>query len=189
MLLNDPYNPEDRKILLDLAKASIEQGLITGNPISPDISTLSKKITEQRATFVTLEKNQQLRGCIGMLQATRSLVEDVAHNAFAAAFNDSRFPALERQELEYLEIYISILNPSEPIYFSSEQDLLGQLRPGIDGLILETGSHRGTFLPTVWQSLPEPEKFLAHLKQKAGLPKDFWSNTLRIQRYTTELID
>jgi len=123
-----------------------------------------------------------------MLQATRSLVEDVANNAFAAAFNDPRFPALEKQELECLEIYISILSPSEPIYFSCEEDLLKQLRPGIDGLILETGSHRGTFLPTVWQSLPEPEKFLAHLKQKAGLPDDFWSDTLKIQRYTTELI-
>ena len=189
MLLKNQYNPEHRKILLDLAKASIEQGLVTGKPISPNLSTFPAKLTEQRATFVTLEKNQQLRGCIGMLQATRSLVEDVANNAFAAAFNDPRFPALREEELQHLEIHISILSTPEPIIFSSEQDLLAQLRPGIDGLILEEGSKRGTFLPTVWKSLSEPEKFLTYLKQKAGLSENYWSNTLKIQRYTTELID
>lgn len=189
MLLKNQYNSEDRKTLLDLAKASIEQGLKTGHSISPDLSKLPAKLTDQRATFVTLEKNQQLRGCIGMLQATRPLAEDIANNAFSAAFKDPRFPALEKQELESLKIYISILSTPEPLNFSSEQDLLAQLRPDIDGLILKEGSKRGTFLPTVWQSLPEPEKFLAHLKQKAGLLENYWSDSIKIQRYTTELID
>lgn len=187
--LKNRYNSEYRKILLDLAKASIEQGLKTGTPISPDLSNLPSQLTKQRATFVTLEKNQQLRGCIGTLQATRLLAEDVTYNAFAAAFKDPRFPALKKQELDYLEIHISILSAPEPLNFSSEQGLLAQLRPGIDGLILEAGSQRGTFLPTVWQSLPEPEKFLKYLKKKAGLPENYWSDTLKIQRYTTELID
>ena len=187
--MKNQYNFEHRKILLDLAKASIEQGLITSKPISPKLSNFPAKLTEHRATFITLEKNQQLRGCIGMLQATRSLLEDVANNAYSAAFKDPRFPALEKQELEHIEIHISILSAPEPLYFSSEQDLLAQLHPGIDGLILEEGSKRGTFLPTVWQSLPEPEKFLAHLKQKAGFSENYWSDTLKIQRYTTELID
>lgn len=189
MSLKNQYNSEDRKVLLGWAKASIQHGLETGRPIPPNLSGLPTKLTEQRATFVTLEKNQQLRGCIGMLQATRPLVEDIANNAFSSAFKDPRFPALEKQELEYLDIHISILSPSEPLNFSSEQDLLAQLRPGIDGLILEEGSKRGTFLPTVWESLSEPEKFLAYLKQKAGLAEDYWSDTLKIQRYTTEMIE
>jgi len=189
MSLKNQYNSEERKVLLGWAKASIQHGLKTGWPISPNLSGLPTKLTEQRATFVTLEKIQRLRGCIGMLQATRPLVEDIANNAFAAAFKDPRFPALKKQELKHLEIHISILSLSEPLNFSSQQDLLAQLRPGIDGLILEEGSKRGTFLPTVWESLSEPKEFLTHLKQKAGLPKNYWSDTLKIQRYTTELID
>jgi AmmeMemoRadiSam system protein A len=189
MSLKNKYNPEDCKVLLKWAKASIQHGLETGRPIAPNLPDFPTKLTEQRATFVTLEKIQQLRGCIGMLQATRPLVEDIANNAFAAAFKDPRFPALKKQELEYLDIHISILSPSESLTFSSEQDLLAQLRPGLDGLILEEGSKRGTFLPTVWESLSEPKEFLTHLKQKAGLPENYWSDTLKIQRYTTELID
>jgi AmmeMemoRadiSam system protein A len=188
MLLNNQYNFENRQILLNLAKASIKHGLKTGHPVSPDLTNLPAKLTEKRATFVTLEKNQQLRGCIGTLKAIQLLVEDVVNNAYAAAFKDPRFPALERHELEYLEVHISILSPSEPLYFSCEQDLLTQLRPNIDGLILKTDTHRATFLPIVWQSLPEPEKFLAHLKLKAGLPEKYWSDSIKIQRYTTELI-
>ncbi len=187
--LKNKYNSEECKVLLKWAKESIQHGLETGRPIAPNLSDFPTKLTEQRATFVTLEKIQRLRGCIGMLQATRPLVEDIANNAFAAAFKDPRFPALKKQELEHLDIHISILSPSESLTFSSEQDLLAQLRPGLDGLILEEGSKRGTFLPTVWESLSEPKEFLTHLKQKAGLPKNYWSDTLKIQRYTTELID
>ena len=141
-----------------------------------------------RATFVTLHVDAQLHGCIGTLEARRPLVEDVAHNARAAAFEDPRFPALTAPEFERLQIHISVLGVPEPIQFDSEEGLLRQLRPHVDGLILEAGPHRGTFLPAVWDELPAPQDFLRHLKRKAGLPADYWSRDLRVRRYTVESI-
>ncbi|TAN71815.1 MAG: AmmeMemoRadiSam system protein A [Methylobacter sp.] len=181
-------NKANRQRLLDLAKNAIRQGLQTGRPIKIDLDDYPEELIEPRATFVTLEKNHQLRGCIGMLEAVRPLAEDIAENAFSAAFKDPRFPPLKADELDDLEIHLSLLTPAEPISFSSEQDLLAQLRPGTDGLILEEGRRRGTFLPSVWESLPEPEQFLRHLKQKAGLPPDHWSEDIRIYRYQAEII-
>lgn len=174
--------------LLDLAKNSIQHGLQAGRPIKINLDDYPAELTEPCATFVTLQKNHQLRGCIGMLEAVRPLAEDIAENAFSAAFKDSRFPPLTADELDDLDIHLSILTPAEPVSFSSEQDLLAQLRPGIDGLILEEGYRRGTFLPSVWESLPEPKQFLQHLKQKAGLPSDYWSQNIRIYRYQAEII-
>ena len=123
-----------------------------------------------------------------MLETTRPLAEDIAENAFLAAFRDPRFPPLADDELGELEIHLSILTPAEPVSFTSEKDLITRLQPGIDGLILEEGHRRGTFLPSVWEQLPEPEQFLRHLKQKAGLPPDHWSDSIRIFRYRTEMI-
>jgi len=183
MSLSDPH----RKLLLELAKNSIVHGLKTGEPLKPELSHYPPELQVKRATFVTLERNHQLRGCIGMLEAVRPLVEDVAENAFLAAFRDHRFPALEVDEIDDLELHISILSPAEPLTFDSEQSLIDQLRPGIDGLILEEGYRRGTFLPSVWESLPEPRQFLRHLKQKAGLFPDYWSDTLKVSRYSTEM--
>lgn len=174
--------------LLELARNSIRQGLQTGRPIKIDLDDYPAELTKLCATFVTLEKNHQLRGCIGMLEAVRPLAEDIAENAFSAAFKDPRFPPLAAYELDDLEIHLSLLTPADPVSFSSERDLLAQLRPGIDGLILEEGHRRGTFLPSVWESLPEPEQFLRHLKQKAGLPSDYWSENIRIYRYQAEII-
>lgn len=139
----------------------------------------------QKSTFVTLTLNGQLRGCIGSLNAHRSLTEDLYHNAQAAAFDDPRFSPLQKNEFDNLEIHISILSDVYDIEFSSEKDLLSQLLPGKDGLILSEGFNRGTFLPSVWEQLPDPELFLNSLKAKAGLPQGYWSNTLRIQRYRT----
>lgn len=181
-------NKESRQRLLGLAKNSIQHGLQTGRPIKINLDDYPKELTERRATFVTLEINHQLRGCIGMLEAVRPLAEDIAENAFSAAFKDPRFPPLDARELDNLDIHLSILTPAEPVSFSSEQDLLSQLQPGIDGLILEEGRRRGTFLPSVWESLPEPEQFLRHLKQKAGLSPDYWSKNIRIYRYHAEII-
>ncbi len=141
---------------------------------------------QKRATFVTLTIGGQLRGCIGMLEACRPLAEDVANNAYAAAFEDPRFPPLTKKEFEKLEIHISVLSPPEEMLFSSEEDLLRQIRPGIDGLILQEGFRRGTFLPSVWGELPEKELFWAHLKLKAGLSAAYWADTVRVFRYTTE---
>lgn len=179
---------ENQQRLLNLAKQSIQHGLQTGQAITINLDDFPAELTQQRATFVTLQINHQLRGCIGMLEAVRPLAEDIAENAFSAAFKDPRFPPLKTDELGNLDIHLSILTPAEPMSFSSEQDLISQLQPGIDGLILEEGHRRGTFLPSVWESLPNPEQFLQHLKQKAGLPRDYWSKNIRVYRYQAEII-
>lgn len=177
---------ENRGILLAVAGASIRYGLSHGRPLPVSAADYAPELGLQRATFVTLQRRGKLRGCIGMLEAVRPLVEDVAHNAYAAAFSDPRFAPLTTAELVGLELHLSILSPGEPLHCSSEADLVRQMRPGIDGLILSDRGRRGTFLPSVWESLPTPVQFLRHLKQKAGLPADYWSDTLQVTRYTTE---
>ena len=181
-------NKEHQQLLLALARASIQQGLKTGRSLKVNVDDYPRALVECRATFVTLELHQQLRGCIGRLDATRPLIEDVAENAFLAAFQDPRFPPLAIDELDALEIHISLLTESSPLLFSSEQDLISQLQPNIDGLILEEGHRRGTFLPSVWEQLPEPKQFFQHLKQKAGLAANYWSDTFKVYRYQTESI-
>ena len=181
-------NKEHQQRLLELAKNSIQHGLQTGRPLKINLADFPFELTEHRATFVTLQKHHQLRGCIGMLEAVRPMAEDIAENAFLAAFKDPRFPPLADDEFGELAIHLSILTPAEPVSFTSEQNLITQLQPGIDGLILEEGRRRGTFLPSVWEQLPEPEEFLRHLKQKAGLAADYWSENIRIYRYRTEMI-
>lgn len=173
-------------MLLDTARRSIRNGLENGRPLPVSAETFNDTLRQAGASFVTLQANRQLRGCIGSLEAHRPLIEDVAQNAFAAAFRDPRFEPLEPRELDRLGLEISVLSPPTPIEVGSEQDLLRQLRPGEDGLILQEGGNRGTFLPSVWESLPEPRLFLQHLKLKAGLPPDYWSSTLRVWRYGTE---
>ncbi len=185
MLLNE----ENRRSLLDLAYRSIETGLKTGNPLNINLRDYSEQLSQQRATFVTLEKNKQLCGCIGMLEAVLPLAEDVCENAFSAAFRDPRFPPLKKSDLKDIDIHISILSPAEIISFISEEELISQIRPNIDGLILECGPRKGTFLPSVWESIATPTQFLQHLKQKAGLAKDYWSDQVKVYRYTTEIIN
>ena len=136
--------------------------------------------------LVTLELNGTLRGCIGSLEATQPLVSDVALRAHAAAFSDPRFSPLEENELADLAVKISVLFPRMPVYFDSPGDLLRQLRPGIDGLIIARGDRSATFLPSVWRSLPDPEIFLKHLKDKASIPAD--ADDFKAWRYTTENI-
>ena len=176
----------DRRLLLDLARSSIRYGLTRGRPQPVNPADYPPALREPRAAFVTLNRHGQLRGCIGHLEASQALVRDVADNAYAAAFRDPRFPPLTEAEYEDLEVHISVLSPPEPLPIVSEADLLLQMRPGVDGLILEEGHHRGTFLPSVWESLPAPEQFLAHLKLKAGLSPAYWSDGIRVARYTTE---
>ena len=135
------------------------------------------------ATFVTLTHLGELRGCIGTLIAERPLREDVASNARAAAFRDPRFAPVTQREFNELNVGVSLLSPLEPVAFESESHLLSLLRPGVDGVLLEHGWQRGTFLPQVWEQLPEPKQFLTHLKHKAGLPADFWARDIKISRY------
>ena len=140
-------------------------------------------LQEPGASFVTLTLDHDLRGCIGSLEAHRPLLEDVQHNAIAAAFHDPRFAPLSGREFTQIRVEVSELSPAEPIEFESEAHALSLLRPQQDGLILEYGRHRSTFLPQVWESLPHPALFLGQLKRKAGLPADFWHDELRLSRY------
>jgi AmmeMemoRadiSam system protein A len=138
------------------------------------------------ASFVTLTQRGQLRGCIGSLEAHRPLAEDVAANACAAAFRDPRFKPLTADELAHTRVEVSLLTPAQPLPCRDEADALAQLQPHIDGVILSAGRHRATFLPQVWEQLPDPAAFLAQLKRKAGLAADYWSPDLRLERYTVE---
>lgn len=176
-------SPADRgEILTAVARAAIcrRLGEVYVCPDCPDW------MDAPGAVFVTLTRDGQLRGCIGSLEACRSLRDDLEANACAAAFRDPRFPPLAAEELPNTRVEVSILSQPEAMAFRDEADALAQLRPGIDGVILEYGRHRGTFLPQVWEQLPEPSLFMRHLKLKAGLPPDFWSDDLRLSRYTVE---
>ncbi len=175
----------DKQLLHSLARASIAHGLSTGQPLKVTPGDYPEHLRTDGASFVTLNLNQQLRGCIGSLSAYQPLLQDIAQHAFDAAFRDPRFPAVSEAESAKLDIHISILTPAEPMQFSDEADLLEQIKPGEDGLILESGYHKGTFLPSVWEQLPQPRDFLAHLKLKAGLDKQYWSDDIKVSRYKT----
>jgi AmmeMemoRadiSam system protein A len=138
------------------------------------------------ATFVTLTQAGHLRGCIGSLEANRPLDLDVRANARAAAFGDPRFAPLRPSELQRTRVEVSLLSPASPIVFADERDAVAQLRPDVDGVILEWDGKRGTFLPQVWENLREPHLFLNLLKQKAGLPADFWAPDVRLYRYEVQ---
>jgi AmmeMemoRadiSam system protein A len=177
---------ENRHLLRDLAYQSIRHGLETGQALEIDIAQYPAELQTKQATFVTLHRHKELRGCIGILKPVRPLAEDVAYNAWAAAFSDSRFMPLSAGELDDLDIHISILGAPEEMDFTSEDDLVKQIRPGIDGLIMEEGFNKGTFLPSVWESLTDSREFLRHLKQKAGLPANYWSDNIKVKRYAVE---
>lgn len=181
-----PLHHTHRQILLQVAHDSIAHGLTHQQPAPIEVCDYPEVLRMPRATFVTLQEAGELRGCIGTLEAHRALVKDIADNAFNAAFRDPRFAPLRGDEMSRLVIHISVLSPPQPMTFRDEADLLAQLRPGIDGLILSAPDHHGTFLPAVWDALPRAEEFLRHLKRKAGLPADYWSPQLQVQRYTTE---
>lgn len=176
----------ERNTLLEIARHAIAFGLQHRRLPEIHADDYPDNLKQFKASFVTLYINNALRGCIGSLQANQPLVVDVAHNAFAAAFKDPRFPRVNEEEFSHLKYHISVLDTPTPIQFRDEKDLLSQLQPGVDGLVLEDGYHRGTFLPQVWDSLPEPMQFLRELKRKAGLSPDYWSPSLRVERYHVE---
>ncbi len=173
-----------KECVFTVMKRSIEQGLSNGSPYKPDISEYDQSLTQRYAVFVTLELDNQLRGCIGTTEAQMPLIEAVAHFAHAAAFSDPRFPALTTDEYQKTSISLSILTSPTVLEFDDETHLIAQLRPGIDGLIIEKGRHRATFLPVVWESLPQPTQFISHLKQKAGIRQD--ETPEKAWRYTAE---
>lgn len=180
------YSQTERETLHKVAEDSILSGLERQEPLAIKLADYPQALQKKQASFVTLNINHNLRGCIGSLSPYQPLIKDIAHNAYAAAFSDPRFPALTDQEYLQLDYHISVLSESSLMQFNSEEDLLGQIRPQIDGLILEDNGRRGTFLPSVWEQLPAAEDFWQHLKRKAGLAADHWSDTLKVSRYTVE---
>ncbi len=179
------FDDTDRSRLSDIARESIKHGLEHGKALAVRVDEWPQSLRSLGASFVTLKKRQTLRGCIGNLEASRPLVEDVAENAYAAAFRDPRFPALTEKEFDQLEIGISVLSRPETMTFHTQEDLIDQLRPGVDGLILTDGIRRGTFLPSVWENIPDRRNFIEQLKRKVGLDAEYWSNKIRVERYTT----
>jgi AmmeMemoRadiSam system protein A len=171
------------QILLVLARNAIAEKLGVAPAAEP---AACPELAQSGAVFVTLTKNGELRGCIGSLEARRPLRDDLTANARAAAFSDPRFDPLQAAELPGIRVEVSLLNAPQPMTYTSEADAVAQLRPNVDGVILEYGRHRGTFLPQVWEGLPEPRQFMAQLKRKAGLPPDFWSNEIKLSRYQVE---
>lgn len=178
------YSKADETRLLQLARQSILHHLETGTPLAVQTALYPKQLQSKRACFVTLMLDQQLRGCVGTLEANQPLVQAVATQACNAAFHDVRFAPLTVAELRHTRLQLSILDTLQPLAISNRADLLSQLRPGIDGLLIEENSHHATFLPAVWQSLPTPEAFFKALLRKANLPEDHWSETLRAFCYT-----
>ena len=167
-------------VLLGIARAAIAGALGEPRVTIPQAQWL----LEPGASFVTLTQHGRLRGCIGSLVARRTLLADVQANAVASALKDSRFVPLARAELAATQVEVSVLSALQPLLFDSQAQALARLRPGVDGVVLECGGLRSTFLPQVWEQLPTAEVFMAHLKQKAGLSADFWSPELRLSCYT-----
>jgi AmmeMemoRadiSam system protein A len=178
--------PDDRRRLLDIARAAVHAQVTGTRPPRLTRVDLPPALWRPGASFVTLRRAGALRGCIGSLEPRRPLAVDVAANAAAAAVRDPRFPPLTADEEEDLEIKVSVLTPPEPLSVGSRQELVAQLQPGVDGLLVETDGQRGTFLPTVWEQLPDVDDFLDQLWLKAGIDRRSWPPGLRVARYRSE---
>lgn len=183
----EKLTPEERSILLRLAREAIEDA-VTGHPLKPlDLQSLPPALRQPGATFVTLTRQGELRGCIGTLEAYQPLAEDVREHAVGAALQDYRFPPVQPEELPEIKIEISRLTPPQPLHYETPEQLLTLLRPGVDGVILRDGLQRATFLPQVWEKLPEPADFLNHLCLKMGAPASLWRHKhLQVYVYQVE---
>ena len=168
------WTPEEQKTLLGLARQSLDDAVRSGQPREPDVAEYEPKLTAPRACFVTLTKNGELRGCIGHIFPREPLMKAVVHNAVSAALNDTRFPPVRSAELAAIDIEISILTLPERVEYQSPEELLAKLRPGIDGVVLRVGRRGSTYLPQVWEQLPDKESFMGHLAEKAGLATTDW---------------
>ncbi len=183
---------EERRILLRVAREAIRSRLEGRPEPRLDRTAIPPTLWKPGASFVTLTIGGRLRGCIGSLQAYRPLVEDVQQNAIAAAFHDPRFPPLTWAEFGRIEIEISILSEPQPLAFEGPEELLRKLRPGVDGVVLHYRGRRATFLPQVWEQLPDPRDFLGNLAYKAGLPPDAWRwpgvqiETYQVEKFTED---
>lgn len=179
----------DEKMLLTIARQSIVYGLQNGQPGLVNVDKVPVALLKPTASFVTLKIDNKLRGCVGSIKPIRPLAQDVATNAFLAAFRDHRFPPMTPGELESTTIDISLLSDLETIDFDSEEDLLSKIRPGIDGLVIQENERRGLFLPCVWESLPDKVMFFKQLKIKAGLSANYWSDSITCWRFTVDMVN
>lgn len=186
-MIPEPLTEEERCTLIKLAREALEAG-VSGVPLSKlDFSTLSYRLQQPGATFVTLTRKGELRGCIGTLEAQIALAEDVRQHAVAAALNDYRFPPVNPSEIQEIEIEVSYLTCPVPLHYDDPADLMRKLRPCIDGVLIRDGWHRATFLPQVWEKIPDPADFLSHLCMKMGRPPDIWrKQPLEIYIYQVE---
>ncbi|MBN1535109.1 MAG: AmmeMemoRadiSam system protein A [Anaerolineales bacterium] len=184
----DKLSPEEQLLLLKIARRTIEEFFVEGKKPQIDLSDFSQSLIKEGATFVTLTKRGELRGCVGALEAYQPLIEDVRDHALAAAFDDYRFAPLRQEELPFVEIEISRLTPPKPIEYSDADDLLQKIRPDIDGVILRDRHRKATFLPQVWEKLPQADIFLSHLCQKMGCDPDIWRfRKLEVSTYQVEM--
>jgi AmmeMemoRadiSam system protein A len=175
-----PAHTEAARTLLPIARASIAGQLGKAHPADESAAWLR----EQGASFITLNLQKKLRGCIGSLRAHRPLLDDVKANAQAAAFRDPRFKPLTVAEYESIEVEISLLSPLSALSFTDEASALAQLQPHVHGVIFEYGHHRSTYLPQVWDTFTDAATFMATLRQKAGLPPNFWEPGVKLHTYT-----
>jgi len=172
--MSEKLTQEEKQLLLKLARQALESGA-RGQPLPPlDQSTLTSALRAEGASFVTLTEGGELRGCVGALEPNQSLVEDVREHAVAAALQDYRFPPVQADELAGIEIEVSRLTLPEPFDYTTADDLLARLRPGVDGVILRDGFRRATFLPQVWEKVADKEEFLSHLCLKMGASPELW---------------
>ncbi len=187
--MTDVYTPEDQAQLLYIARHTLE--VVTAGDTRPhlDLQTLSPRLQEHRACFVTLHLAEELRGCTGTLAARRCLAEEVSVSTVQTAFSDPRFPPVVAEEVPTIHIEISVLTPSVPLQYDNLDDLLCRLRPNIDGVTLQLGPYRSTFLPQVWEHVPDVLEFLTLLSRKMGLPGDAWRHPqMRVETYQCVII-
>ncbi len=185
--MNNPLMLDEKQYLLKLARESIEDTVNDVDLRMIDLTTVPLNLLENAASFVTLTIDGNLRGCIGSLEAYQPLVLDVQQHAVQAAVEDYRFPPLSEEELPLVEIEISVLTTPIPLNYEKLDQLLRAIRPGIDGIILQDGIRRATFLPQVWEQLPDPAMFLSHLCSKMGAPASLWERKkLQVSTYQVE---
>ncbi len=186
------FTEEQGMALVALARRTIQDKLGEQTPADPKLAEAlaDEALKVNAGTFVTLTMKGRLRGCIGSLEAREPLVEGVKHNALNAAFRDPRFSALTKKELANVHVEVSILTEAKPLAYTDSKDLLKNLRPGVDGLIIRQGLAGATFLPQVWEQLPDKEEFLAHLCMKAGLSPDEWKKgKLEVRTYQVQYFE
>lgn len=185
--MTDPLTNGEQQTLLRLAREAMEYG-VRGKILPPlDKESLTPRLLAEGASFVTLTINHELRGCVGTLEAHQPLAEDVREQAIAAALRDPRFPPVDASELNRIRVEVSRLSAPQPLEYTSSADLPARLNPHVDGVILKDGRHRATFLPQVWEQIPDPVNFLNHLCAKMGVPKNLWRDKkLQVYIYQVE---